>query len=91
MQKDSWPDAKHLNATFIYSTVSFALALLLVFKTNSSFARYFEARSAWGRNFIVVRNLIRKIQTYAPHAPTPLRQALTRWCDSLAILCTTLL
>lgn len=42
LRPDSWRSLTDLSASFGYSLVSFALALLLVFKTNTSYARYWE-------------------------------------------------
>jgi Bestrophin, RFP-TM, chloride channel len=41
-RKDSYADLRDLDLTLAYSTVSFALALLLVFKTNTAHARWWE-------------------------------------------------
>lgn len=40
MQRDTWPNADNLTLDFVFNTVSFALSLLLVFKTNSSYSRF---------------------------------------------------
>ena len=39
-EKSSWGSLHNLEANFAYSLCSFALALLLIFKTNSSYGRY---------------------------------------------------
>jgi predicted membrane chloride channel (bestrophin family) len=43
----SWKSLHDLDAGFAYSLTSFALSLLLIFKTNTSYARFWEARTAW--------------------------------------------
>ncbi|MEN9216217.1 MAG: bestrophin family ion channel [Gloeomargarita sp. HHBFW_bins_162] len=42
------------------------LGLLLVFRTNSSYDRYWEGRKAWGQVVIAIRNLARTIQVSIP-------------------------
>ena len=42
LRRDDQPDLRKLDLTLAYSTVSFALSLLLVFKTNTSYARFWE-------------------------------------------------
>ncbi|MCS7030967.1 MAG: hypothetical protein NZL92_05505 [Gloeomargarita sp. SKYG116] len=42
------------------------LGLLLVFRTNSSYDRYWEGRKAWGQMIIALRNLARTIQVSIP-------------------------
>lgn len=41
------PTLDDLNLTFSYSLVGFALSLLLIFKTNTSFARFWEGVFSW--------------------------------------------
>ena len=38
-----------------FTITSFALSLLMLFKTNSSYARWWEARTLWGSMYISVR------------------------------------
>ena len=45
--RPSWPSLHDLDASLSYSLSSFALSLLLIFKTNTSYARFWEARGAW--------------------------------------------
>ncbi len=42
------------------------LGLLLVFRTNSSYDRYWEGRKAWGQIVIALRNFARTIQVSIP-------------------------
>lgn len=48
IRRSDWPSLDNLEAAFAYSLCSFALSLLLIFKTNSSYSRFWEARIAWG-------------------------------------------
>ena len=65
---------------------SSALSLLLVFRTNSSAARFDEARRLWGSIVNRSRDLVRQALVYFP--PTPrgqeLKGALVRWVVALA-------
>ena len=83
------PDMPNLNATDLmlpYSMVSFALALLLVFKTNTAYARFWEARQAWGATFGYMRELIVRLHMYCYDAPLPMRQLMVRWVIALPYL-----
>lgn len=42
LRADHYPSLDDLDLTFSYSTISFALSLLLVFKTNTSYSRFWE-------------------------------------------------
>ena len=42
LRAEEQPDLRELDLQFAYSLVSFALSLLLVFKTNTSYARFWE-------------------------------------------------
>lgn len=44
-----------------FSSTSFALSLLLVFRTNTSYARWLEARSIWGGITNRCRDIIRQV------------------------------
>ena len=72
------------DSPFMFNLLSFALSLLLVFKTNAGYSRWVEARGAWGTIFIVLRNLIFKTQAFAPPSMT-VRQRLkfVRWVMTL--------
>ena len=47
-----------LDAGFSYNLSSFALSLLLIFKTNTSYARFWEARGAWSGVYTDCRCLL---------------------------------
>ena len=44
--RPSNPPLAALNLSFAYSAIGFALSLLLVFKTNTAYARYWEGVSS---------------------------------------------
>ncbi len=48
----------------IHSLVGVALGLLLVFRTNASYDRYWEGRKLWGVIVMETRNLVRSGQAY---------------------------
>lgn len=49
-----------------HTILALALSLLIVFRTNSSNNRYWEARSHWGMIVNTCRNLVRMAEVYAP-------------------------
>lgn len=44
-----------------------ALGLLLVFKTNASYARWLEARNTWAKVITQARNMVRMAATFVPN------------------------
>lgn len=55
------PSSLHLSLPIaIFKLSSPALGLLLVFRTNTSYARWLEARIAWGRVVAHCRNIMRQ-------------------------------
>ncbi|MEW5305971.1 MAG: hypothetical protein WDW36_008479 [Sanguina aurantia] len=61
--------------------ITFALSLLLVFKTNSSFARWWEGRVVWGQIVNYARNYCRMVLMWFPPDPV-LRAAALRWASA---------
>lgn len=55
-----------------------ALALLLVFRTNSSYDRFWEGRKLWGGIVNETRNLVRSASTYLAEEPETVRE-ITLW------------
>mmetsp|Transcript_36209 Transcript_36209/g.61062 ORF Transcript_36209/g.61062 Transcript_36209/m.61062 type:complete len:405 (+) Transcript_36209:242-1456(+) len=74
---DSYPEHWG-NIGYAYSYISFALSLLLVFKTNTSYARWWEARKIWGRMFDWARHLTRQVCTWFPD-DHELKAEIFRW------------
>jgi ion channel-forming bestrophin family protein len=54
-------NATFKNTTAVHSLVGFALSLLLVFRTNSAYDRWWEGRKAWGSLVNNSRNLALKL------------------------------
>lgn len=62
----------------IHTLAGTALSLLLVFRTNSSYDRFWEGRKLWGGIVNETRNLARAAAIFLREAPD-LRRALGRW------------
>ncbi|KAI7845435.1 hypothetical protein COHA_000987 [Chlorella ohadii] len=62
-----------------FGVASFAISLLLVFRTNASYARWLDARKAWGKLINRSRDLTRQALTYFPPEDKPLLDLLCRW------------
>ena len=56
------PDAFLVRSEAPFNLSSFALSLLLVFRTNSSYARWLDARKAWGSIVNRSRDLVRQVR-----------------------------
>jgi putative membrane protein len=54
------------NVLTAHSLLSFALSILLVFRTNTAYDRWWEGRKMWGQLVNVSRNLALKIHIYTP-------------------------
>lgn len=80
--------AKHGNdivmiPTTIHSLVGVALGLLLVFRTNVSYDRYWEGRRMWGNIINASRDLARASSVYLANDPAR-RDAVIRWTIAYA-------
>jgi len=58
------------NITIVYSIVGFVLSLLLVFRTNTAYDRWWEGRKHWGSLVNNTRNLAIKLNTILPATNT---------------------
>jgi ion channel-forming bestrophin family protein len=65
-------------SVLLHSLVGVALGLLLVFRTNASYDRYWEGRRLWGGIVNESRNLVRSATIYLAD-DVPLLRALVRW------------
>jgi putative membrane protein len=69
----------HLGSSVVlHSLVGVALGLLLVFRTNASYDRYWEGRRLWGGIVNETRNLVRGASIHFA-GDRPLLYTLTRW------------
>ena len=64
-----WHNSENLKALTSNVACNLVLGLLLVFRTNTAYERYWNGRIAWGTLIITTRNLAREIQI-AIAAPT---------------------
>ena len=63
-----------------------ALGLLLVFKTNASYARWLEARNTWSKIISQARNIVRMASTYVPQTEEG-RMSIKQLSKSVWLLC----
>ncbi len=62
-----WPNNKVLsNLTAVYSIIGFVISLLLVFRTNTAYDRWWEGRKKWGELVNDTRNFSVKISVLVP-------------------------
>lgn len=63
VDREVWPE--HLNSTTaVHSLLGFVISLLLVFRTNTAYERWWEGRKLWGSLINVSRNLAFKLNAY---------------------------
>lgn len=65
-------------SSVLHSLVGVALGLLLVFRTNSSYDRFWEGRKLWGGITNEVRNLVRGVSIHLADDPELMRTT-ARW------------
>lgn len=54
------------SSTAMHSLLGFVISLLLVFRTNTAYDRWWEGRKQWGALVNVSRNLAMKVQAFVP-------------------------
>jgi len=59
-------DIQIKNITFFHQVIGFILSMLLVFRINTAYDRWWEGRKAWGALLNNSRNLCIKIDTFLP-------------------------
>ena len=64
------------NAGMVHTMVGTALGLLLVFRTNQSYDRWWDGRKLWGSMVNTCRNLARTASVHLAHDPERLRRVL---------------
>lgn len=62
------------NVAMIHSTLGFVLSLLLVFRTNTAYDRWWEGRKLWGTLLNNSRNLAMKFNAFLPTSDTENRE-----------------
>jgi putative membrane protein len=64
---DRFHNWNHLkNISMLHSILGFALSMLLVFRTNTAYERWWEGRKAWGSLVNSSRNLAIKLNSFLP-------------------------
>ena len=73
----------------IATSLSFALSLLLVFRTNASYGRFAEARQKWGLLLNRSRDISRQAVAFFPAQAWDAKATFARWvvAHSKALLC----
>src|SRR5687768_1629239 len=71
------------NLMAVYSLIGFVLSLLLVFRTNSAYDRWWEGRKKWGELVNTTRNL--SIRIAAMDAPADVKDFFARMIPNYAI------
>lgn len=64
------------NASVVHTMVGISLGLLLVFRTNQSYDRWWDGRKLWGGMVNTCRNLARASSVHLAHDPDRLRRVL---------------
>ncbi|EFN52998.1 hypothetical protein CHLNCDRAFT_137443 [Chlorella variabilis] len=82
--KPGWPVAVSGDYMIVFQLTSFAVALLLVFRTNTAHSRWWEARQAFGRWLNCVRNAQRMLLSWADPSEAPVVHEFARWNAALA-------
>ncbi len=67
-------ELKYKSTTIIHSLLGFVISLLLVFRTNTAYERWWEGRKLWGAMVNNTRNLAIKLNAYIPTSDTETRE-----------------
>jgi putative membrane protein len=73
------------NLPVMHSLLGFAISMLLVFRTNTAYDRWWEGRKLWGQLVNVSRNTAVKLATYVPPEDTNTRTFYARLIPLFAI------
>ena len=68
----------------VHTLVGVALGLLLVFRTNASYDRFWEGRRMWGSIINETRNLARGSRSYLARGAPDLAASVTLWTSAFA-------
>ncbi len=61
---DQFFEITHQNTTSLHSLLAFVMSLILIFRTNSAYDRWWEGRKAWGNVVNNSRNLALKLSAF---------------------------
>lgn len=82
----SWVDDFHVqNIIQMHSLLGFAISIMLVFRTNTAYDRWWEARRWWGTLVNNSRNLAIKLTTFIPEEDHKLRLRFSKAIGGFAI------
>lgn len=82
----SWVDDFHVqNIIQMHSLLGFAISIMLVFRTNTAYDRWWEARRWWGNLVNNSRNLAIKLSTYIPEEDHKLRLRFSKAIGGFAL------
>jgi len=73
------------NLPMMHSLLGFAISMLLVFRTNTAYDRWWEGRKLWGQLVNVSRNLAVKVSTMVPKEDIATRSFFTRLIGMFAV------
>ena len=65
--------ASFRNTTVVHTLIGFVLSMLLIFRTNTAYERWWEGRKLWGSFVNNSRNLALKLNAFLPEAATEQR------------------
>ncbi len=57
------------NTTVVHTLIGFVLSMMLIFRTNTAYDRWWEGRRLWGSLVNNSRNLALKLQAFLPQGP----------------------
>jgi len=75
-------DSNVRNITIVHSSLGFVLSLLLVFRTNTAYDRWWEGQKQWGALVNNSRNLAIKIHHFLPSSETARRNF---FCETIPL------
>ncbi len=82
----SWVNDFHVqNIIQMHSLLGFAISIMLVFRTNTAYDRWWEARRWWGTLVNNSRNLAIKLSTFIPEEDHKLRLRFSKAVGGFAI------
>ncbi len=77
---------KFKSTSIIHSLLGFVISLLLVFRTNTAYERWWEGRKHWGSLLNNSRNLAIKLNAYLPDTDHTSRKTFARLISDYAFL-----
>jgi predicted membrane chloride channel (bestrophin family) len=84
LQPAGWPNVStHDDLLAIFTLTSFALSLLMLFKTTSSYGRWWEARTLLGSGYITVRSVLRLCMSCVGRQHPDLIPPIFRWTAAI--------